>query len=200
MTTRISPAGNFHPRNALTYAGLLLGLAAIAAAISGHPAAAGALIALAAIADTFDGRFAGLFSADAAQAGFGAELDSLCDACTFGLAPVVCTAALAGTAPSIGWCWGAGCLYLGAAVTRLAFYNVTHQRLQGFIGLPAPVAALLWSSGLCFTDRPTVLAGVLAATGVAMVSPLRIPRPAGAGILLFASWPLAVAAAHIAGR
>ena len=70
------------------------------------PAAAGALIALAAIADTFDGRFARLFAADAGQVGLGAELDSLCDACTFGLAPVVCTAALAGAAPAIAWCWG----------------------------------------------------------------------------------------------
>ena len=195
-----SPACGFHPRNALTYAGLLLGLAAIAAAVSGRPAAAGALIALAAIADTFDGRFARLFPADAGQVGLGAELDSLCDACTFGVAPVVCTAALAGAPPAIAWCWGTGCLYLGAAVTRLAFFNVSHERVQGFIGLPVPVAALLWSSVLCFTNRPIALAGVLAAAGVAMIAPVRIPRPTGARLLLFATWPIAVAAAHVAGR
>ena len=85
-------------------------------------------------------------------------------------------------------------------MTRLAFFNVSHERVQGFIGLPAPVAALLWSSALCFTNRPIILAGVLAGAGVAMIAPLRIPRPAGARLLLFASWPIAVAAAHVAGR
>jgi hypothetical protein len=37
---------------------------------------------------------------------------------------------------------------------------------------------------------------VLAGAGVAMIAPLRIPRPAGAGLLLFALWPVAVIVAH----
>ena len=179
---------------------MLLGLAAISAALGGRPAAAGALIALAAIADTFDGRFAGLFSTDAAQAGFGAELDSLCDACTFGVAPVVCTAALAGTPgpPVSVMSASVAASVSGAAVTRLAFYNVTHQRLQGFNGAGAGCRAALVVGPVLHgpPDRPGRRPGRrgrghgLAATD---------SRPAGAGILLFASWPLCAAAAHDRG-
>ena len=93
--------------------------------------------------------------------------------------------------------WLAGLFYLASALTRLAFYNVTHDAVRGFVGLPVPVAALMWSSTLCFTTKPDVLALVLLATGVAMIAPLRIPRPAGPGMLVFAMWPLAVAAGHL---
>ena len=194
-----SPVHAFHPRNAMTYAGLLLGLSATAAALHGRAAAAGALIALAVIADTFDGRFARLFPPDAGQKALGVELDSLCDACTFGLAPVVCTAALAAPGPS-AVLWIAGFLYLTSALTRLAFYNVTHDAVRGFIGLPAPVAALMWSSALCFTGSTHALAAVLFGAGAAMIAPWRVPRPIGAGLLAFALWPIAVVAAHLGAR
>jgi CDP-diacylglycerol---serine O-phosphatidyltransferase len=197
-----SPARAFHPRNAVTYAGLLLGLSATAAALHGHAATAGALLALAVIADTFDGRFARLFPHHGSDepAAFGVEIDSLCDACTFGMAPVVCTAALAAPGPPGMLCWVAGSLYMVSALTRLAFYNVTHDVVRGFIGLPAPVAALVWSSALWFTGSTDVLAGVLLGAAAAMVAPWRIPRPVGAGLLVFALWPLAVVAGHLVGR
>jgi CDP-diacylglycerol---serine O-phosphatidyltransferase len=195
-----SPADVLHPRNALTYAGLVLGSSAAASALLGHTSAAGALMALAVVADTFDGRFARLFRADAIQPAIGVELDSLCDGCTFGMAPVVCTAALAAHSQSGVLIWLAGLFYLASALTRLAFYNVTHDAVRGFIGLPVPVAALMWSSTLCFTANTDVLALVLLATGVAMIAPLRIPRPAGPRLLVFAAWPLVVAASHLVSR
>ena len=69
-----------------------------------------------------------------------------------------------------------GSLYLAAAVTRLAFYNVTHDDVHGFIGLPAPVAALVWSSALCVTGSRLALAAVLVGAAVAMIAPWRHPR------------------------
>ena len=194
-----SPARAFHPRNILTYAGLLLGCGAGSAALLGHIGAAGALVALAVIADTFDGRFARLFPTRGLEPAIGVELDSLCDACTFGMAPVISTAVLAVHAHSGVLIWVAGFFYLMAALTRLAFYNVTHDGLPGFVGIPVPVAALIWSSTLCFTSNPNALALALVSTGTAMIAPLPIPRPAGAGLLLFALWPVAVAAGHVAG-
>jgi CDP-diacylglycerol---serine O-phosphatidyltransferase len=196
----ISPARAFRLRNAVTYAGLLLGMSATVAALNGEPATAGALIAMAVVADTFDGRFARVFTSDPTEERLGVELDSLSDACTFGVAPVVCTVALAASGAAGALCWAGGFLYLTSAVTRLAFYNVTHDGVDGFIGLPAPVAALVWASALCFTDSSHVLAGVLAGAGVAMVAPWRIPRPAGAGLLVFALWPIVVVTGLLAGR
>jgi CDP-diacylglycerol--serine O-phosphatidyltransferase len=187
-----SPLRAFHPRNAVTYAALLLGTSAVAAALLGHTSTAGAFVAVAVIADTFDGRFARLFPANELQPAIGVELDSLCDSCTFGMAPVICTAAISSGNSAAPWIWLAGFLYLFSAVTRLAFYNVTHASVRGFVGLPVPVAALVWSSALCFTSSPTVLATVLVAGAIAMVGPWPIPRPTGAGLLLFALWPLGV--------
>jgi CDP-diacylglycerol---serine O-phosphatidyltransferase len=192
-----SPVRVFHPRNIVTYGGLLLGCGAAAAGLLGHTAWAGALVSLAVIADIFDGRFARLFPADDILPAIGVELDSLCDGCTFGMVPVICTATLAPHSQSGVLFWIAGFFYLTAALTRLAYYNVTHDAVRGFVGIPVPVAALIWSSTLCFTSSPIALALALLATAIAMIAPLRIPRPAGGGLLVFALWPLLVAAGHI---
>ena len=61
MTSPASPLRVFHASNLLTYASLVAGVGAIAFAARGNGSAAGALIALSVVADTFDGRFAGLF-------------------------------------------------------------------------------------------------------------------------------------------
>ena len=49
-----SPAGAFHPANALTYGSLFAGLLAVTFALRGSVSATGALVAFAVILDTFD--------------------------------------------------------------------------------------------------------------------------------------------------
>jgi CDP-diacylglycerol---serine O-phosphatidyltransferase len=193
-----SPLDGFHRRNAVTYLSLTAGIGAMATASSFGPHAAGALIAFAALADTFDGRFARLFDADDAERALGVELDSLADAVTFGAAPVVCLAAT--TPPGNGWqsvvWWTAAAAYVICAITRLAFYNTSHESVPGFIGLPVPVAALIWSSGLLL--EPSLMAGaiVLIGCGAAMVLPLPVPRPTGLALAAFAGWPLVLILRH----
>ncbi len=194
-----SPAHALHARNALTYAALLLGWSATVAAVRGRPATAGALVGLAVLADTLDGRFARCFRTDRDGLAIGAELDSLADACAFGMAPVACTLALA-AGPAWLMCWAAGCFYLVAALTRLAFFNTTHDAVPGFIGLPAPAAALVWASTLWATASSSALSAVLLGCGVAMIAPWRIPRPEGRLLLAFVLWPTLVVVAHLAGR
>ena len=94
MTAPASPLRAFHASNLLTYASLVAGVGAIAFAARGNRSAAGALIAMSVVADTFDGRFAGLFRRTAMQRQVGVQLDSLSDAIAFGIAPAVCMAAL----------------------------------------------------------------------------------------------------------
>lgn len=210
MTATASPLRCFHASNLLTYASLLASVAAIACAVQGLPGASGALIALAVILDTFDGRFARLFRRSDAQRAIGVQLDSLSDAVSFGIAPAVCMAAVlwnpagwgpasAGLSPVVEILWWASVfLFAGCAITRLAFYNVTHEQTDGFIGMPAPVAALVWATVLLLNPGVEVSTAVFFVTAAAMVLPLPIPRPRGLAFGAFVCWPLAVIAAHIA--
>ena len=189
-----SPAGSFHPSNLLTYLSLFAAVVAMFGAMESQAAMAGALLAIAVIADTFDGAFARRFSRTDTQRAFGAEIDSLSDAIAFGIAPVVCAAMLGWRGPVF---WLAGFAYAACAITRLAYFNVHHDQQRGFVGVPVPVAALIWSTALLFAPTTTTQTIVFAVSAVLMVAPLRIPRPAGVGLVVFALWPLTVAAMHL---
>ena len=207
-----SPLRCFHASNALTYASLLASVAAIGCALQGLPGASGALIALSVTLDTFDGRFAGLFRRSATQRAIGVQLDSLSDAVSFGIAPAMCMAVLrwrpplgglspasAGLSPALEMLWWTSVFtFTACAITRLAFYNVTHEETDGFIGLPAPVAALVWTTALLLNPGAAASTAVFFITAAAMVLPLPIPRPHGFAFAAFVCWPLAVIAAHIA--
>jgi len=196
-----SPAACFHPGNLLTYVSLCAAIAAVAAAVHGSAAGAGVSMAVAVIADTFDGKYARLFARTPAQQEFGRHLDSLSDAAAFGLAPVCCTAALIPAAPSalveVAW-WLGVCCYAACAITRLGFYHLPGASATTFVGIPAPVAALLWSSALLLGPGWVVWVGIFFVVGIAMVAPLPIQRPTGTGMAAFVSWPIVVASAHIA--
>ena len=206
---RASPAAAFHPAsavaafhraNTLTYLSLLAGVMAIATSLENRSAVSGALIALAVIADTFDGRFARMFVRSPAEREIGVQLDSLSDAIAFGIAPCVCLASLGPSesfAPAIAW-WITTFVFAACAITRLAFYNVTHDAAPGFIGLPVPVAALVASSVLLLTPSAAVVASVLLLTAAAMVMPLPIPRPTGYGLAAFILWPTVLMVLHVA--
>jgi len=186
-----SAALALHRRNTVTYLGLLLGMIAPITVVSGRPGAATAALALAALADTFDGRFARLFVSTPEQQALGGQLDSLADACTFGLAPVLCV--LGAVRPETHWTLVvAGFAYLSATVTRLAFFNLTTGSRPGFTGLPAPAGALCLTTAMTFTAGAAPMAVVMLIVAVAMVAPWRIPRPAGLALLAFACWPVAL--------
>jgi len=106
-------------------------------------AASGWLIGAAMIFDTLDGFFARLFKA---AGRFGAELDSLCDAVSFGAAPAFLLLQLGPgrDQPLMHQCLAAvAVLYLMCALLRLARFNV--ELVDGgskrFKGLPSPAAA-----------------------------------------------------------
>ena len=195
-----SPLRCFHPSNLFTYASLAAGVAAIAAAFEGLRGAAGALVAAAVILDTFDGRFARLFARTADQRAIGVQLDSLADAVAFGVAPAVCMTVLRPDASGGGvfafvW-WASMFAFVAAAISRLAFYNTRHD-VPGFVGLPAPVGALVWASFLLTDPGPALSAAVFFGVASAMVLPLAIPRPRGLALAAFVCWPLVVIAGHI---
>jgi len=106
-----------------------------------HPlCTAGLLILLAMVFDALDGAVARLTQQTSA---FGAQLDSLCDLVSFGVAPAVLLMNFPHTIPSrLLWC--IALLYVLCAAMRLARYNAD-QESEGasncFCGLPSPAAA-----------------------------------------------------------
>ena len=195
-----SPLASLHPSNLLTYVSLSSGLCALAAALHGSPSGAGVCLAVAALADTFDGRFARRFHRSHDLEAIGLQLDSLVDAVSFGPIPVATTSVLlsaSGHAVSAVW-WIAAAAYTGCALTRLAFYNVVNADTdtRGFIGLPTPVAALIWSTMMLMPLDGRVATLTAVTTAFAMVAPLHINRPTGARLIAFALWPIALVLAH----
>jgi CDP-diacylglycerol--serine O-phosphatidyltransferase len=196
-----SPVAVLHPSNLLTYVSLTAGVCSVAAALSGSAPAAGACLAAAALSDTFDGRFARRFTRSRQLEAAGVELDSLVDAVTFGASPIAAVAILSTRAGAAApwWWWVAAVGYVASAMTRLAYYNVAHaDDGPQFVGLPTPVAALVWSTLLLASGGWTTMAIAAAALAAAMIAPLRIVRPAGGGLTLFALWPVALIATHLA--
>jgi phosphatidylserine synthase len=196
-----TPARYLHPSNLVTYLGLLAALSAIVAAKeSESAAAAGALIALSVLADTVDGRFARLFRRDDDQRRFGAQLDSLADALSFGLAPIACVYLLLPfESATMRWIWCAAAFsYVISTITRLGFYNLHTGRSPGFVGVPAPAVGLIWSSYLLVHPSIVVSIVLLLVCAVAMVYPIHIPRPTRSGLLAFISWSVLLMIIHSA--
>ena len=186
-----APVHELHASNLLTYVSLMCAVTASMA--HGHRTIAGIGLVFAVMADTFDGRFARAFARTDRQHHVGRELDSLVDAIAFGLAPVMvlaATATQAGIVDLLCW-WSAAAAYVGAAVTRLAFYNVEGDGAR-FVGLPAPVAALICATSLVLPTPSWANVWPLAMGAVAMVAPFSFARPRGPGLAAFVAWALAV--------
>jgi len=172
--------------------------AALAACVSVHGSGVGArsfggaLLAVAALADLYDGRFARLFPRTDEQKRFGVQIDSLSYVLSFGLAPVVVLAhvTLFGSAAERAVFSACGFAYLLCAVTRLAYYNVKEGEGEqaGFVGVPTTLFGLVWSAWLLGSPGVVVTSVALVAGGAAMVAPLKIARP---GVIAFVVLTLA---------
>src|SRR5690242_3566241 len=123
-----------------TVGNLFCGYASIVYSTRGDFDTASVLIGVAMVVDTLDGFFARLTHS---QSAFGAELDSLADVVSFGVAPAI-LAFTWGLWPLGRFGWAAGFVYVTAAAIRLARFNlqgmaVTDKRY--FAGSPSPAAA-----------------------------------------------------------
>jgi phosphatidylserine synthase len=184
-----APVHDVHVSNVLTYGSLAAAVTAVAATVGAHNTpVAGCALALAAIMDTFDGRFARRFHRSPRQARLGHELDGLVDAVTFGLAPVIVVSArFPSDSLAAVVSWAVALFYVLAVVTRLAFYNV-QEDLQRFIGIPTPAAGLICCTSLLLPSPGPAACWPLALSGVLMIAPLPIARPRARGLSFFAAW------------
>ncbi|MET7402271.1 CDP-alcohol phosphatidyltransferase family protein [Dactylosporangium sp. NPDC005572] len=156
--------------NACTISSLMLGLSAIFIAVNhGDVRVAAGLLIACVIFDGLDGFLARRLGV---ASPFGAQMDSLADMCSFGLAaPVVVYAWLNGSAPSAVLV-PACALVAACAAIRLARFNVSPKDGRFFCGVPTTMCAAVLALGtLIAPEMPPVLrvAGV-ALLGLAMVS------------------------------
>lgn len=130
--------------NMLTVAALCSGLSAVRFAINGQFGLAATFIVLAAVLDGLDGRVARLLKSESE---IGAELDSLADFVSFGVAPgfVMYLWALRDM-PRAGWI--VVLIYIVCCLLRLARFNIISRAAEPadpghFRGVPSPAGALL---------------------------------------------------------
>lgn len=131
--------------NIITLTAMVCGLTSIQAAIGMEWRNAALLIVIAAVLDSMDGAIARLLNATSK---FGAELDSLADFLSFGIAPAtVMYLWVLNDAGKIGWI--AALVFAIAAALRLARFNATFDEREQtpewgkyfFSGVPAPAGA-----------------------------------------------------------
>ncbi len=121
------------------------------------------LILLGMVFDALDGRVARMTGA---VSKFGAQMDSLCDLVTFGVAPAFLARGILLEGPAVyhtrlpdRLVWIACTFYAMCALIRLARFNVEagpdEESPQDFAGLPTPAAAGVVASVILATDRVT---------------------------------------------
>lgn len=129
----------------VTILALCAGLSAVKFALDGELATALAMVGAAAVLDTLDGRLARMLDATTKM---GAELDSLSDAISFGVAPALVLYVALLDQNSAGWI--IALLFAVSVVLRLARFNTLMDddtrpdwSRDYFVGVPAPAGALI---------------------------------------------------------
>lgn len=170
----------------LTLLALASGITGIRFAMAERWPAAVTAIICAGILDMLDGRAARLLGADSR---FGAQLDSLADLVSFGVAPgIIMYMWTLNQMGDAGWI--AALIFCACSAIRLARFNVESVRDEGatkgnpyFTGLPTPAAACMMLLPLLVSfqwndpvvRQPWVSGVFIAVTSVMMVS--RLPTP-----------------------
>lgn len=129
----------------ITILALCAGLSAVKFALDGEPGTALAMIGAAAVLDSLDGRIARMLDATSK---IGAELDSLADSISFGVAPALVLYVTLLDGQSFGWI--IALIFAVSIVLRLARFNtlLDDDDTPGytsdyFVGVPAPAGALI---------------------------------------------------------
>ena len=136
--------------NFITITSLCLGLSSIRLSFEGHFEKAVIFILVAGVMDFLDGKTARLLKVKSKLGGY---LDSLADMVSFGVAPMFLVYYFSlSTHKKLGW---TACLYFSICMAlRLARFNVMidveDQQNKFFVGVPAPMGALIIMTPLLF--------------------------------------------------
>ncbi|MBD5352989.1 MAG: CDP-diacylglycerol--serine O-phosphatidyltransferase [Bacteroides sp.] len=159
--------------NAITCLNLTSGCVALVLAFNGFYGYASLAICAAAVFDFLDGAVARLMGA---YSDIGAELDSLSDLVSFGVAPglmVYCQLPAPYNIVAV--------IIPVCGALRLARFNVDTRQTTSFIGLPIPANALFWIGMTAFWQGSVLMNEILVWTlcvvfiSLAMLAPINLP-------------------------
>jgi CDP-diacylglycerol--serine O-phosphatidyltransferase len=174
--------------NACTIGSLVLGISAIFLAVNGADVRLAALCLIACV--IFDGLDGALARRLGVASPFGAQMDSLADMCSFGIAaPVVVYAWLGGTAPK-ALLMPACALVAVCAAIRLARFNVSPKDGSFFCGVPTTMAAAVLALAALVAPEAPVLVPVAAVALLALAMVSSFPYLKIARLLRLPPWLL----------
>jgi CDP-diacylglycerol--serine O-phosphatidyltransferase len=169
--------------NAITVLAVCSGLSAVQFTLRGNLSAAVAAITIAAALDSLDGRLARLLDATSKM---GAELDSLADAISFGVAPALVLYIWTLDGNRLGWT--VALVFAVCIVLRLARFNTLLDTEQPpyakefFVGVPSPAGGLL-------ALLPLILTIQIGRDGWWSAPPVVMVWTVGVGLLLISRIP-----------
>ena len=182
--------------NLLTMFGLASAVTCIVLAMRGQPAGAAIAMIVTGIVDLFDGVVARRLKRSDESRTFGQRLDSLVDACAFGMTPVVFVTSLGMNAL---WQQVMAALIPVSVVWRLAYFDTVGLQVSStssgpganyYVGLPSTYVALFLPL-ICLVgiyDPEWMRLGVpvlCAALSLLMVSSIPIRKPGGIWYAIF---------------
>lgn len=174
--------------NGCTVASLMLGMSAIFLAVNEASVHLAALCLIACV--IFDGLDGALARRLGVASPFGAQMDSLADMCSFGIAaPVVVYAWLAGSAPSAVVVPACALVAVCAAI-RLARFNVSPKDGRFFCGVPTTMVAAVLALGTLISPSMPAWAHVVAVTVLALAMVSSFPYAKLARLLRLPPWVL----------
>lgn len=161
------------PADCVTVLNALFGFSSVLAA--SHPEnpffkqTAVVLILLAAASDGIDGFLARRWGSSP----LGADLDSLADLISFGVAPAFLAITAFGQHPLV---LAAGSLYLVSALLRLARFNASPRNESFFEGLPVPGAGILLAASVLLGRDYLFIPVIMFVLSALMVSSVAYPK------------------------
>lgn len=180
----------------LTYLSLASALSGMMFTVNGHFRLALVCLAFSGLCDMFDGKVArAKKNRTEDEKRFGIQIDSLCDAISFGIFPALWAYCM-GMKSALGI--GILILYTTGGVIRLGYFNVMEEKRQqtteeartAYNGLPitsiaiilplVAVVGILWRQQACVLLHLTMLA-----VGILFVTKIRVPKPKNVTLAVF---------------
>lgn len=185
-----------------TYLATVLSVCGMFQAVNGHLLAAVVCLLVAGLLDTVDGKIARTKkNRTESQKSFGIQIDSLNDVLCFGALPAViayCTYQQKVSPAVPAWYIATLCFFTLCGLIRLAYFNVLEEERQSseggvrkfYLGLPITASTLLFPLLCVLTSAlghiPLIMGGGLLVTGMLFVTPIQVPKPRTAAIIVLA--------------
>lgn len=190
----------FDRANALTLVGLAAAVLGVVLSARGQLPWAVVALVTSGFCDGLDGMLARRLTRSDEQRRFGAHLDTIVDACAFGVAPTALLHAAGLRSPPE---LVVLVLFAACAAWRLAYFDTVGLADEGgrryYTGLPTTFTAIVLPAALLaghWGAEAQRVAGNVAGLGMAlaMVAPLRVPKPGGKATAVIALLALALGA------